>query len=154
MGFHITFVNTEFNHRRLARSLGPEFVKGLPDFRFETIPDGLPPSEKNATQHIPTLADSTRKNCYAPFKELVKKLNSSSQVPPVSCVITDGVMGFASSVARDLGIQEVQFWTASACGFVGYLQFDELAKRGILPFKGSLSLSPVKTLSPSPLSFF
>nr|AWJ96821.1 UDP-glucosyltransferase 85K17 [Trifolium nigrescens subsp. meneghinianum] len=136
MGFHITFVNTEFNHRRLARSLGQEFVEGLPDFRFETIPDGLPPSDKNATQHIPSLCDSTRKNCYAPFKDLVNKLNSSSsQVPPVSCVITDGVMGFASSVARDLGIQEVQFWTASACGFVGYLQFDELAKRGILPFK-------------------
>ncbi|GJR52415.1 linamarin synthase 2-like protein [Tanacetum coccineum] len=39
-GFHITFVNTEFNHKRLIRSKGPESVKGLLDFRFETIPDG------------------------------------------------------------------------------------------------------------------
>ncbi|XP_057431123.1 linamarin synthase 1-like [Lotus japonicus] len=134
-GFHITFVNTEFNHNRLAKSLGPDFVKGLPDFQFESIPDGLPPSDKDATQDIPQLCDSTRKNCYEPFKELVKKLNSSPEVPPVSCVVADGVMGFVGRVASDLGIQELQFWTASACGLVGYLQYDELVKRGLVPFK-------------------
>ncbi|XP_057452451.1 linamarin synthase 2-like [Lotus japonicus] len=135
MGFHITFVNTEYNHKRLAKSLGPEFVKGLPDFRFETIPDGLPPPEKDATQSIPLLSQSTSKHCYEPFKELVNKLNSSPEGPPVSCVITDGVMGFASSVANDLGIQEIQFWTASACGLLAYLQFEELLKRDIVPLK-------------------
>ncbi|XP_057429243.1 linamarin synthase 2-like [Lotus japonicus] len=135
-GFHITFVNTEFNHNRLIRSLGQEFVKGLPDFRFESIPDGLPPSEKDATQDLPPLCDSIRKNCYAPFKELVKRLNSSSpEVPPVSCVIADGIMGFAGRVAKELGIQELQFWTASACGFLGHLQYEELVRRGFLPFK-------------------
>lgn len=141
VGFHITFVNTEFNHNRFVKSHGPDFVKGLPDFKFETIPDGLPPSDKDATQDVPALCDSTRKTCYGPLKELVMKLNSSSpEMPPVSCIIADGVMGFAGRVARDLGIQEVQLWTASACGFVGYLQFEELVKRGILPFKGALCL--------------
>ncbi|RDY05882.1 Linamarin synthase 2, partial [Mucuna pruriens] len=135
VGFHVTFVNTEFNHNRLVMSLGPDFVKGLPDFRFETIPDGLPPSDKDATQDIPALCDSTRKNCYGPFKELVMKLNSSPQVPSVSCIIADGVMGFAAKVAKDLGIADVQFWTASACGFVGYLQYEDLVERGLLPFK-------------------
>ncbi|KAK7401217.1 hypothetical protein VNO78_12540 [Psophocarpus tetragonolobus] len=135
VGFHITFVNNEFNHNRFVRSHGPDFVKGLPDFTFETIPDGLPLSDKDATQDIPALCESTRKNCYGPFKELVVKLNSCSEVPPVSCIIADGIMGFARRVARDLGIQEVSLWTASACGFVGYLQFEELVKSGILPFK-------------------
>ncbi|XP_058781760.1 linamarin synthase 1-like [Vicia villosa] len=133
-GFYITFVNTEFNHKRLIKSLGEEFVKGLPDFQFETIPDGLPESDKDATQDIPTLCDATRKNCYGPFKELVIKLNASSP-HPVSCIVADGTHGFAGRVARELGIQELQLWTASACGFVGYLQFEELVKRGILPFK-------------------
>ncbi|KAL5076272.1 hypothetical protein RYX36_015256 [Vicia faba] len=133
-GFHITFVNTEFNHKRLIKSLGEEFVKGLPDFQFETIPDGLPESDKDATQDIPTLCDSTRKNCYGPFKELVIKLNTSPPYP-VTCIIADGIMGFAGSVAKDLGIQELQFWTSSTCSFVAYLQFDELIKRGIIPFK-------------------
>ncbi|KAK7259219.1 hypothetical protein RIF29_24819 [Crotalaria pallida] len=135
IGFHITFVNTEFNHKRLVKSLGPGFVKGLPDFQFETIPDGLPPIEKDATQDIPVLCDATRTNCYAPFKELVKKLNSSPEVPSVSHIIADGSMCFAAKVARELGIEELQLWTASACGFVGYLQYEELVRRGILPFK-------------------
>ncbi|XVF61595.1 hypothetical protein PTKIN_Ptkin08bG0142700 [Pterospermum kingtungense] len=94
-GFHITFVNTEFNHRRLIRSKGPDSVKGLPDFWFETIPDGLPPSDRDATQDVPALCDSTRKNCLAPFFELVAKLNSSPQVPTVTCIVSHGVMSFA-----------------------------------------------------------
>ncbi|GAB4847275.1 hypothetical protein Ancab_026317 [Ancistrocladus abbreviatus] len=134
-GFYITFVNTEFNHNRLIRNKGPDAVKGLPDFRFETIPDGLPPSDQDATQHPPQLCDSTRKNCFAPFKDLLRKLNSSVGVPRVTCVISDGVMSFGMKAAKELGILDVQFWTASACSFLGDLNFRELLKRGILPFK-------------------
>ncbi|KAA8530835.1 hypothetical protein F0562_005541 [Nyssa sinensis] len=134
-GFHITFVNTEFNHKRLVRSKGPDFVKGLSDFRFETIPDGLPPSDRDATQDVPPLCDSTRKNCLAPFKELLLKLNSSSEVPPVTCIVSDGIMSFAIKAAEELAIPEVQFWTASACSFVGYLHYRELIKRGLFPLK-------------------
>ncbi|KVI08604.1 linamarin synthase 2-like [Cynara cardunculus var. scolymus] len=135
-GFHITFVNTEFNHQRLIRSKGPESVKGLPDFRFETIPDGMPHSDRDATQDIPMLCDMTRKTCLVPFKELLKRLNSSSAgVPPVSSVIGDGVMTFAIKAAKDLGIPEVQFWTASACAFMGLLHYRDFIQRGIVPFK-------------------
>ncbi|XP_059624243.1 linamarin synthase 2-like [Cornus florida] len=134
-GFHITFVNTEFNHRRLVRSKGPDSVKGLPDFRFQTIPDGLPPSDHDATQDVPPLCDSTRKNCLAPFKDLLAKLNSSADVPPVSCIVSDGIMSFGIEAAKDFGIPEVQFWTASACSFMGYLNFREVVKRRIIPFK-------------------
>ncbi|XP_020228441.1 linamarin synthase 1 [Cajanus cajan] len=134
-GFHVTFVNTEFNHKRLVKSLGHEFVEGQPHFRFETIPDGLPPSDKDATQSIAALCDATRKHCYEPLKELVKKLNASHDVPVVSSIIYDGLMGFAGKVARDLNVSEQQFWTASACGLMGYLQFDEIVKRAIIPFQ-------------------
>ncbi|MBA0652354.1 hypothetical protein Goklo_019620 [Gossypium klotzschianum] len=133
-GFHITFVNTEFNHRRLVRSKGAEAMKGFPDFRFETIPDGLPQSDQDATQDIPALCHLTRKNCLAPLLELITKLNSSD-VPPVTCIVSDGVMSFGIEACRLLGIPEFQFWTASACGFMCYLQYNELFKRGIIPFK-------------------
>lgn len=134
-GFHVTFVNTEFNHRRLIRSKGPESVRGLPDFRFETIPDGMPPSDENATQDIPMLCHSTRRTCLEPFKELLSKLNSTNGVPHVSFVVSDGVMTFGIRGARDMGIPVVQFWTASVCAFVGYLHYREVIKRGIFPFK-------------------
>lgn len=51
-GFHITFVNKEFNHKRLLKTRGLNSLNGLSDFRFESIPDGLPPSDDNATQDM------------------------------------------------------------------------------------------------------
>ncbi|KAK9288617.1 hypothetical protein L1049_017077 [Liquidambar formosana] len=135
-GFHVTFVNTEYNHKRLVHSKGPDSVKGLPDFRFTTIPDGLPPSDyHHVTQDIATLCDSTRNNSLIPFRELLAKLNSSPDVPPVTCIISDAVMSFTMQAAKELGIPEAQFWTASACGLMGYFQFSELAERGLVPFK-------------------
>ncbi|KAK3027467.1 hypothetical protein RJ639_041073 [Escallonia herrerae] len=60
-GFHITFVNTEYNHRRLLTSRGPTSLDGLPDFRFETIPDGLRLTEAaDTTQDTASLFYSTR----------------------------------------------------------------------------------------------
>ncbi|XP_059433579.1 linamarin synthase 2-like [Corylus avellana] len=134
-GFHITFVNTEFNHVRLIRSKGPDYIKRLPDFHFETIPDGLPLSDHDATQDVPALCDSTRKNCLAPFKELVIKLNTTSHVPQVTCIVSDVFMGFGRQAGKELGIPGVEFCVVAACGFMAGLTFDELIKRGTIPFK-------------------
>ncbi|KAI7996982.1 7-deoxyloganetin glucosyltransferase [Camellia lanceoleosa] len=40
-GIHNTFVNTEFNHRRLLKSQGHHSLSDTASFCFETIPDGL-----------------------------------------------------------------------------------------------------------------
>ncbi|KAF3619428.1 7-deoxyloganetin glucosyltransferase [Capsicum annuum] len=135
-GFHITFVNTEYNHRRLLKSRGPDSLKGLPSFRFETIPDGLPPYDADSTQDIPSLCESTTKTCFGPFKELLAKLNGTFYVPPVSCIVSDGCMSFTLAAAQDLGIPEVFFWTPSACGFLGYMHYRNLSEKGYFPLKG------------------
>jgi cyanohydrin beta-glucosyltransferase len=46
-------------------------------------------------------------------------------------------MSFASLAARDVGVPDVNFFTASACGLMGYMQFEELMKRGLVPLKGT-----------------
>ncbi|PON47395.1 UDP-glucuronosyl/UDP-glucosyltransferase [Parasponia andersonii] len=69
--FHITFVNTEYNHRRLLKSRGPHSLDGLRSFRFKTVLDGFPPSDVEATQDIPSLCESTPKHTLAPFKNLL-----------------------------------------------------------------------------------
>ncbi|KAL2232630.1 UNVERIFIED_CONTAM: 7-deoxyloganetin glucosyltransferase [Sesamum indicum] len=135
-GFHITFVNTEYNHQRLLKSRGPSSLEGLPSFRFETIPDGLPPSDAaDATQDIPSLCQSTTTTCLAPFRDLLAKLNDtgSSNVPPVSCIVSDGVMSFTVEAAEELGIPEIFFWTPSACGFFAYTQYEKLIEKGYSP---------------------
>ncbi|KAK9110729.1 hypothetical protein Sjap_018789 [Stephania japonica] len=134
-GFHITYVNTEFNHRRLLRSKGPEALKGLPDFRFETISEGLPPSDRDATQDPAQLCASIRKNCLKFLLELLDKLSSSPDIPPISHIVSDVVMSFGIQAAEVLGVKNVQLWTASACGFMAYLQYEELLERGLVPLK-------------------
>ncbi|KAI3989711.1 hypothetical protein MKX01_009203 [Papaver californicum] len=136
-GFHVTFLNSEFNHRRLLNSRGSNSLHGLQDFRFEAIPDGLPPpADVNATQDIPSLCISTRDTCYEPFKNLLNKLNESGEVPPVSCIVSDGAMStFTLKVAKEFRIPEVVFWTTSFCGFAGYFNYHHLVQKGLVPLK-------------------
>ncbi|XVF01552.1 hypothetical protein REPUB_Repub04eG0098900 [Reevesia pubescens] len=138
-GFHITFVHTEYNYKRLLRSRGSNSLDGLPDFRFEAIPDGLPPTDADATQDIPSLCDSTSKTCLVPFRDLLCKLNddvaASSGVPPVSCIVSDGAMSFTVKAADEFGIPDVLFWTPSACGLLSYFMLPSLVERGLTPVK-------------------
>ncbi|KAM7277378.1 hypothetical protein ACFE04_019244 [Oxalis oulophora] len=134
-GFHITFVNTEFIHKRVIQTKGSDFTNGLSDFQFETVPDGFAPDDTESRSHAHLVCGSTRKNSLVPFKELLLKLNASENVPPVTCVISDGVLTFPLNAAQELGIPEAQFWTASACGLMGSYLFDELVKRGLIPLK-------------------
>ncbi|KAJ1431873.1 UDP-glycosyltransferase family, conserved site [Sesbania bispinosa] len=136
-GFHVTFVNTEYNHKRLLKARGPDSLKGLPSFRFETIPDGLPESDVDATQDIPSLCESTRTTCLPHFKNLLSKLNNASDGPPVTCIVSDGVMSFTLDAAKELDIPEVLFWTTSACGFMCYMQVRQLIEKGLTPLKDS-----------------
>lgn len=137
-GFHITYVNSEYNHRRLLRSRGPGSLAGAGGFRFEAVPDGLPPSDNDdVTQDIAALCLSTTEHSAAPFRDLLARLNSTPGAPPVSCVVADGVMSFAQRVAEEMGILALVFWTTSACGFMGYLHFAELIRRGYVPLKGT-----------------
>ncbi|PIA38221.1 hypothetical protein AQUCO_02800117v1 [Aquilegia coerulea] len=135
-GFHITFVHTEYNYKRMLKSRGPDSLKGLPDFQFKSIPDGLPPSDvAEITQDLAALCDSIDKNCLVPFRDLVNELNNNCNVPPVTCIVADGVMSFTLDVAHEFCIPEVLFWTTSACGFMGYIQIPQLIKDGLLPLK-------------------
>ncbi|KAJ0501165.1 putative 7-deoxyloganetin glucosyltransferase [Helianthus annuus] len=135
-GFHISFVNTHFNHKRLLRSGGPSTLDGLPDFRFYSIPDGLPPSDADSTQSIPVLCESLPKHSLEPFCELITRLNGASDVPPVSCIVSDGVMTFTLKAAEKFGLPEVLFWTTSACGFLAYSHCRDLVQKGYIPLKG------------------
>ncbi|CAI0380072.1 unnamed protein product [Linum tenue] len=102
-GFHITFVNNDYNHRRLLKSRGAASLE----------------------------------HCPAPFRSLiVDELNKSATSPPVTCIVSDGIMSFTADVAEELGIPVVLFWTLSGCGFSAYAHYKDLMDRGITPLKG------------------
>ncbi|XP_076929526.1 7-deoxyloganetin glucosyltransferase-like [Bidens hawaiensis] len=133
-GFLITFVNTVFNHQRLVRYLGPEAMHGLPTFRFETIPDGLPPPQNpDATPEASSLAHALEENFEGPFRTLITKVNALYS--PVTCIVADMLMGFTHGVASDLGVPEFLLWTAGAGSLLCYDQFSNLLEKGLLPLK-------------------
>ncbi|KAL4614833.1 hypothetical protein ACB092_07G081200 [Castanea dentata] len=130
-GFHVTFVNTEYNHKRLLRSRGPNALDGLPDFHFETITDGLPPFDADVSQDVPSLCDSTSKHSLVPLCNLLSKLNdtSSSNVPPVTCMLTDGYMSFSLDAAEKFRISIALLWTPSSYGVLSYMHYHHLVER-------------------------
>jgi hypothetical protein len=144
-GFHVTFVNTEYNQARLVRTRGAAAVAGLQGFRFATIPDGLPPSEDDdVTQDIPSLCKSTTETCLGPFRRLLAELNDAATGhPPVTCVVSDVVMGFSIDAVKELGLPYVQLWTASAISFLGYHHYRLLKSRGHAPLKSSCAFFPL-----------
>ncbi|XP_021807918.1 7-deoxyloganetin glucosyltransferase-like [Prunus avium] len=139
-GFHITFVNTEFNHKRFLKSLGPNSLDGLPDFRFEAIPDSLPDSNEDTTQDGTLLCESVRNNFLAPFRALLAKLNNdaieTSSNPAVTCIVSDGFMStFTITAAEEIGAPIVLFYTIAACSFMGIKQVRAVVEKGLAPLK-------------------
>lgn len=144
-GFFITFVHTQFNFDRLLESSGQNSLKGLPDFRFETISDGLPPENQRGIMDLPDLCLAMPIGGLISFRNLIAKLVSSENedVPPVTCIVSDGVMNFTLKVAQEFNIPEFMLYTPSGCGMLGYLNFDELQKRGYFPLKGTIYLNNI-----------
>ena len=138
-GFFITFVNTDFNHKRLLRSKGPSFLECLPDFRFETIPDGLSPSDSDSSQDASALCESIMHNFLAPFRNLLVKLNEnpSTENPPVTCIVADGLMFFTFAAAEEFGIPVAAVFTLAASGVMGFYKFCSLFENGLAPLRGT-----------------
>ncbi|KAM0018515.1 putative 7-deoxyloganetin glucosyltransferase [Helianthus debilis subsp. tardiflorus] len=133
-GFLITFVNTEFTHRRLVKSQGLDALNSVPTFRFEAIPDGLtPPENTEVTQNVYDICRSTQENCLQPFKSLIAKL--SVTFSPVTCIVSDLLMGFTLDAAKEVGIPEFIFSTGGAGALLCSEQFPILLDKGLMPLK-------------------
>ncbi|KAB2610774.1 7-deoxyloganetin glucosyltransferase-like [Pyrus ussuriensis x Pyrus communis] len=139
-GFHITFVNTEYIHKQFLKSLGPNSLDGLPDFRYETIPDGHTiSSDKRTPEDIILLFHFISQSILPPFLSLIEKLNtaltSNDVNPPVTYLVSDGFMSFTTLAAEKLGIPIALFFTFAASSFMGFMQYPALVKKGLAPLK-------------------
>jgi hypothetical protein len=141
-GFHITFVNTEYNHKRLLKSRGPKAFDGFTDFTFESIPDGLTPMEgddDDASQDLFSLTQSIMTNFHHFFDEFLDKLHDSAtagHIPPVTCIVSDCYMPFTVDAAEERALPIVLFSPCSACYFFSTSHIPKLFQNGVLPLKG------------------
>jgi hypothetical protein len=68
-------------------------------------------------------------------------LNRDDEVPPVTCVISDAVMGFAVAAAAEVGVRSVVFRASSASCDISYKHCRQLIEKGIIPLKDSSYLT-------------
>ncbi|PUZ69309.1 hypothetical protein GQ55_2G097400 [Panicum hallii var. hallii] len=133
-GAHVTLVHTELHHRRLLLARGGEAPADEGGLDVEVIPDGL--SLDDPPRTLRAHHEAMERNCLEPLKALLRDmLRGRPGAPPVTCVVADTPMPFAAAAARAVGVPDVQFFTASACGLICYLQFPELLARGAIPLK-------------------
>lgn len=149
-GFRVTFINTEFAHHRPLENGGRHALLASESFRFEAIPVGYASSASDSFD-VKELESSVRETGAAPIGELLQKLSSSMDAPPITCVISNFLMTFAVDAER-LGVPHLVFWTTSACSLLGSLQLQELIQRGYTPLKGTIFI--VRTHPGSILDFF
>ncbi|KAG5541770.1 hypothetical protein RHGRI_021563 [Rhododendron griersonianum] len=141
-GFFITFVINEFNKQRLLRACGSAALDGLPSFRFAAISEGLPVHEEDRLQDALVHCEALSRDAPLPFfRQLVEDLRSSADVPPITCIVCDGVMSFPLKVAKELDVPCALFWTPSACGFLCYSYFRTLVEKGLTPLKDQSCLT-------------
>lgn len=129
LDFHITFVNTEFNHNNLINSGALKSFSNLPNFHFENVPDCHPPLLATTAQDYYFLLCRFAREKFLPsLHHLITRLNWCKTV---TCIVSDGLMPFNIMIARELGIPGFLFWVPNACAFMGYLQ-----ENGLIPPKG------------------
>ncbi|KAH9303153.1 hypothetical protein KI387_014736, partial [Taxus chinensis] len=142
-GFFITFVNTEWSEKRMLQS--SEQFSHRSSFRFLSFSDGLPP-EHGRTDQLGELLVTLAK-CGPALEEL---LRSCSGVPPVTCIVTDAAMSCTLSVAANLGVPRVVFWSICAAASIAQIYANVLLSQGHIPVKVSEAKWPEKLISGLP----
>ncbi|KAJ4956886.1 hypothetical protein NE237_013669 [Protea cynaroides] len=96
--FYITFLNSNHNHKRLLPFTDAEVrFRRWPKFRFETITDSLPADDPRFVERIFEMFDAS--------ESIIR------EIPPLSCVIADGIIPFAIDVADEFKIPIISFRT-------------------------------------------
>ncbi|KAM7505164.1 hypothetical protein LguiB_004068 [Lonicera macranthoides] len=130
-GFHITFILTHHQHNSILASRGSHALDGLPDFRFVVVPLDVPPpsADRAPAEYFASIRTAVREGFLPLFGEVLGKLNGSSNMPPVTCVVSDGVMTQSVVAAEELRLPVVLFWVVGASGFKSIIGHRDLLRR-------------------------
>lgn len=133
-GLRITFVNSEFNHKRVTKSLSEnENVPAM--MQLMSIPDGLESWEDR--NDLGKLTRSIFQVMPAKLESLIESINQSGS-DKVTCIIADENMGWALEIAKKMGIGAVAFWPASATQLAQKFSVPKLIDDGIISSNGKI----------------
>lgn len=137
--FQVTFVNTDSNHDRIVGNADiTSFCNRFPKFHFSSIPDAIPCDPLTSGLTAKDNFRSIKAECKPGFRRLLTSLSEETgQSRRPTCIITDGIMSFATvDIAEELGIPVIAFRTYSASCTWTYFHLSKLIKEGEVPFPG------------------
>ncbi|KAL1291593.1 hypothetical protein HN51_060120 [Arachis hypogaea] len=132
-GCNIIFVNSDFNHKRVVRSMENNNGSSSP-IKLVSIPDGLGPEHDRV--NLGELSVSILRTMPSKLEKLIEDLQMNEGIK-VTCVVADVFMGWALEVAKKVGIKGAFFWPAAASMFVLQYNVPKLIADGILDTHGS-----------------
>lgn len=126
-GIKVTFVNTEFNHKRVTKSLSE--ADNIPELmHLISMPDGLESWEDRNDLII--LSQAILQVMPVKLQSLIEEMNQSES-EKVTCLIADYSMGWALEVAELKKIRGVAFWPAAAALLAQIFSIPKLIDDGI-----------------------
>ncbi|XP_004306078.1 PREDICTED: UDP-glycosyltransferase 83A1 [Fragaria vesca subsp. vesca] len=143
-GFKVTFVNTDFNHKRVMSSLADETHKRDDKIHMVSIPDGLEPWEDR--NDLGKLCEAILRVMPGKLEELIEKIKEE-EGDKVSCIIADESNGWALEVAEKMKIKKVAFWPASAALLALEFCIPKLIHEGIIDDEGTALKSQMINLA-------
>lgn len=134
-GFHVTFLNTEYVHRRLVSYTDVERrFQRYPTLRFATVSDGLSEDNPRTGDQLLVLLNSMETVSKPVFKEIVNS-GSRDDESPLTCIIVDGAFFYAVDIAEEIGIPLLFFDTISPCSLWTLLSLPKMIEAGEFPFQ-------------------
>ncbi|GLJ08472.1 hypothetical protein SUGI_0089370 [Cryptomeria japonica] len=131
-GVFITFVNTEWSHKCMAKAAHNDDELSTSTFKFLTIPDGLPPDHgrlSNSAEYATAVQN------LGPVLEYHLLRSLSDETPPYTCIITETFMSCTYEVANKMGLPRVIFWTMCAASSIAQCNANLLLSNGHIPVK-------------------
>ncbi|KAK7295444.1 hypothetical protein RJT34_18353 [Clitoria ternatea] len=131
-GCKISFLNTEFSHKRL-NSAGLDYLKGS-GIKFVTLPDGLDPEDDRSDQK--KVVFSIKNNMPSMLPKLIKDVNALDVENNITCVVVTMSMAWALKVGNKLGLKGALLWPASATSLALCDCIPRLIHEGIIDSHG------------------
>ncbi|KAK6117421.1 hypothetical protein DH2020_048830 [Rehmannia glutinosa] len=146
-GIKVTFVNTEFNHERVVKSLSDlDNVRQV--VNMVSIPDGLEPWEDR--NDLGKLSEAIFRVMPGELESLIIEKNiNGKEGDKIVCVIADGSMGWALEVAAKIGVRRAAFWPAAATSLALTFDIPKLVSDGIIDSNGRILKNQMIQLSPT-----
>lgn len=131
LGSKVTFVNTDFNLRRVLSAMGGRSDPTGSCVNLVSIPDGMDPEDDRTD--IGKLCEAMLITMPKKLQDLIEDINKNH---PITCIVVDGCMGWAREVADKLGIRVAMFWPASAAIFGQLASIPNLIRDGYIDSDG------------------